>query len=87
MFEFNNEDDALKWLLSYKFNPNVRIIRAIDKDNNKVELPALGLDITFVVFNKDIKKMASQTKKLIEVLSEIDAEFLENNNLKSIMGD
>ena len=86
-FQFENDIQAMQWLGYHNFKPELRIVKCRDEEGNLADIPAYGIDLTFVIFGKDINKIGSRVKRLCSLLAKVDREFLEDNNMKHIIDD
>lgn len=85
--QFLTDDNAMQWLLHHNFQPELRMLEGLDDEGEKVKTPVFGLDLTFVVFGKDINMLASRVRRLCALLTTIDQEFLDESKLQQIIDD
>lgn len=86
--QFPNDDAAMEWLLSHKQEPSLRMIKGLDAESKEeVITPAFGLDITLVIYGKDINTLASRVKRVCSVLGAVDREFYKESGLCDILDD
>lgn len=85
--KFKSREEAIRWISNKPFQPTVRIVKGIGVENKEKDVAALGIDLTFVIYAKDMSTMAERAKKLWDILVKVDKEFLKETNLKEIISD